>query len=372
MLLLFFSRPAKAQNQVPADSTNLAFLPALAYNSDIGLVAGGILNYFHYREDAAPFYSYTALSALVSTKGLASVSLTYDKTYFLSTTLRLTGDIYLSRLLEDPYFGIGNYTAIPGSMHPEDDFYSFKSLSAGFEFTFRHPLHHLSGGRQLDLTGILTFSYNTPWDTPDTRLIAVEKPTGYDGGRTSGIGTGIIWESRNNEFRPANGRYAEISAVAAQSWLGSSFNNFILKTELRNYLTFHVIRDVTLANRLYIKHTSGQVPYWELAYAGDKETLRGYPLRRFMDDNAAVLNTELRTWLFGFDIMKSEFGGTLFFDTGRSFSNSEPVKNIFKDLKYTFGFGGTASFFTPDFILRADVGFSKEGTGIYFTTGYMF
>ena len=57
---------------------------------------------------------------------------------------------------------------------------------------------------------------------------------------------------------------------------------------------------------------------------------------------------------------------------GRTYPNGESFDNIFNDLKYSYGLGGTSSFFTPDFVLRCDVGFSEEGVGVYFTAGYMF
>lgn len=371
-LLLFFSHTVLAQNKTVSDSTSLAFVPALAYNSDFGLIGGGILNRFHYRQNNSPFYSYISLSGLVSTGGLASVSLTHDKPNLFQSNFRITSEVYTSRLLEDPYFGIGSYHKIPSSTNSTDSFYHFKSLSAGFDVSLRYPLKTNSNGKQLDLLTILRFNYNTPWDNSPQQLISQNQPLGYNGGHSLNFGTGFIWEGRNSEFRPTSGQYLESSIKLGQTWFGSSYNNWIFKTDVRNYFSFYLLREITLANRINFKHTAGDVPYWELAYVGDEETIRGYPSRRFLDENAIFFNTELRTWLFKIDALEAEFGGTLFFDIGRTFPNGEALQTITKDLKYSFGFGGNASFFTPNFVLRTDMGFSDEGVGIYFTAGYMF
>jgi hypothetical protein len=84
------------------------------------------------------------------------------------------------------------------------------------------------------------------------------------------------------------------------------------------------------------------------------------------------MNTELRTWLFDFPTYDVKFGGTLFFDIGRTFSNDTPMQDVIDDLKYTYGLGGTSSFFNENFIFRADLGFSEDGYGLYFTAGYLF
>ena len=42
------------------------------------------------------------------------------------------------------------------------------------------------------------------------------------------------------------------------------------------------------------------------------------------------------------------------------------------NVRYTAGFGGLVSLFSPDFILRVDLGFSEESYGIFFSTGMLF
>ncbi|XWN35967.1 MAG: BamA/TamA family outer membrane protein [Balneola sp.] len=374
LLLLFYSAQLSAQsssNVVVTDSIETAFLPALSFNSDFGFLLGGLVHRFHYKENVEPFYSFTQVAGIISTKGLLSGLVEYDKPYAFNSNNRFISQIYASRFLQDTYYGIGSYQKINDSFNSNNELYSFQSFSFGIDARLRIPFW-VTNKSSLNVLAILNFDYTTPVDNGQDRLIAQEQPLGYYGGRTLHLGTGFIWESRNSEFRPTNGSYIETTTEVGQTWFGSSYNAFIFQTDIRKYISFNLFKEITWANRFYTKNTSGEVPYWKLAYAGDELTIRGYPSKRFLDDNVLLFNTELRTWLFNIDSIGGEFGGTLFFDVGRTYPNGESLENIFNDLKYTFGLGGTSSFFTPDFVLRCDVGFSEEGVGVYFTAGYMF
>ena len=374
LFLLLFAHTSNAQtvtNQ-SSDSTDFAFLPAIAYNSDYGLIGGGISSWYHYKDNIHPFYSYTTIAAIISTKGLLSFDIFYDKPHTFGSEVRMTHELFIGRFFEDSYYGIGNYGKLEDTPDGIPDYYYFRSFSIGYETISRFPLLKGSGFRQLDAKGILNFDYETPWENKNDILFSIEKPTGFEGGRSLYIGGGLIWENRDHEFRPSRGNFAELTIEGGNELWGSSFNTLHLEFDARQYVTFHLLKDVTFANRLYFDHTNGQVPYWKLSYAGGEETMRGYPSRRFIDDNVVLWNTELRTWLFDIKELDSRFGGTLFFDLGRTFPNGASFPEITSDLKYSAGFAGTASFFTPDFIIRCDVGFSEEGTGIYITSGYMF
>lgn len=376
LALIFFSLclvgTSNARQQMPPDSLEFAFLPAIAYNSDFGLMGGGLFNWYHYKDDLLPFNRYVQLIAIASTKGLYTFQFLIDKPKAFGTEFRITNEFYVYRFFQDTYYGIGNYSKLSDPPAGKPDYYSFKSFSFGSDNEIRYPLYKNTSGKQFDIKGVANLKYETPWDNGDDRLITIEEPLGFSGGRTFMLGAGFTWEGRNNEFRPSSGTYAASDLLLSQSIWGSSFNFTQFKFDTRSYFTFHLIKDVTVANRFYLEMTSGEVPYWKLPYVGDEETIRGYASRRFQDDNAFAFNSELRTWLFSVPSIEAEFGGTLFFDLGRSFPNSATLNDITSDLKYSFGFGGTASFFSPNFIIRGDFGFTEEDLGIYFTVGYMF
>ncbi|SMO80763.1 BamA/TamA family outer membrane protein [Gracilimonas mengyeensis] len=362
------------QNTVTvSDSVEYAFLPALAYNSDLGLIGGGIASRYHYKRGVNPFYSYINVNAIASTKGLLSFQLLHDKPQIMDSRLRSTTELYVSRFMENQYYGVGSYQEIEEEPEANPDYYYYKSFSAGFELTLRNPLfYNKETGAQIDIYGLAGFSYRTPWGNPDDRLISEQRPVGIGGSHISELGLGMIWENRNSEFSPTTGTYAKAGFAAGHKLLGSDYDYIMLEGEARTYLSFFLIREITFANKISYTHTSGDLPYWKLSELGGSNTLRGYPENRFLDDNALLLNSELRTWLIEFPEYDIRFGGTLFTDIGRTFHNGAALQSVFNDLRYTFGFGGVSSFFTDDFIMRADIGFSQEGYGIYFTSGFQF
>ncbi len=361
-----------AQNQAVKDSTEYAFLPAIAYDSDLGLILGGIGSRYRYQDGMKPFYSYINTSLIVTTKGLLSFFVAYDKPYFLNTENRLQSETFISRFTGNQFYGIGNYSELPEALVDSAEYYFFNSFSAGAKFTLRKPLFRNINDSQLDVFGVAGFEYQTPWGNDSTQLIIADQPDGIDGAYTTNIGGGLVWEARNNEFNPTKGVYAKAGFQVASTFLGSSSSYFMLETDTRSYTSFTILKEITFANRLLFRNTTGDLPFWKLPDLGGADLLRGYPEYRFRDDNAILLNSELRTWLFEFPSVDVRLGGSLFTDIGRTFPNGESIENIYNDLKYTFGFGATASFFTNDFIMRGDVGFSKEGYGIYFTAGYLF
>src|SRR5690554_694418 len=374
-LILMFSgigNFTKAQDSPLPDTVTHAFLPALGYNTDLGLMGGGLFNRYHYKDNTGPFYSFFSADALASTKGLLTAKVFYDKPTAMNSLMRLTSSVYVSRFLQNQFYGIGNYSKIEDEPQGFPDYYLFKSFSAGFEVALRRPLIRFIDNSQLDILGFMVFDYESPFGNGDDRLIKIHQPLGYGGARTSALGLGIVWESRDSEFAPTRGAFAKSTVEIGQSWLASSYDYFSLKTEVRAYQSFYLLREVTFANRIAFHHTSGEVAYWKLAELGGEDTMRGYPENRFLDNNVLFLNTELRTWLFNFPESDFRLGGILFMDVGRTFPNGASANTFFEDLKYTYGFGGLTSIFTDEFILRIDVGFSDEGYGIYFTAGFMF
>ncbi len=90
--------------------------------------------------------------------------------------------------------------------------------------------------------------------------------------------------------------------------------------------------------------------------------MRGFVLNRFLDRNKILVNTEYR-----FPIWK-KFGGNLLIDTGKVIPSFKDLN--FKNWKINYGWG--LRYYLKNFVVRFDMGFSNEGTGIYFNFGHLF
>ena len=251
---------AQAQQTATIDSTEFAFLPAIAYDSDLGVIAGGIASRYHYRGDMKPFYSFINMYGLITTRGLISVFLEYDKPYIFNSDKRFYSETFISRFTGNQYYGIGNYNKLPDVLTDSSDYYFYNSFSVGFDVMLRKPLISQSVNKQLDVYGKAVFEYETPWGNDPDQLLIADQPEGVDGSHISAIGTGLVWEGRNNEFNPTAGTYMRAGAELGGKLAGNSYNYLLIETDARVYSSFTLLRQITFANRFSFSHTTGTVP----------------------------------------------------------------------------------------------------------------
>jgi len=106
----------------------------------------------------------------------------------------------------------------------------------------------------------------------------------------------------------------------------------------------------------------GTIPQQLLIPLGGSQTLRGFDQGRFIDHTAALTNLELRFPIVG------RLGGLLGLDAGRVWSSTKKLSfdgwhsDLVTGLRYFF----------DTYIVRVDVGFSKESLGIYFNFNHIF
>ena len=360
------------RNIIVTDTVEYAFLPALGYNSDFGLMGGGIMSRYHYKDGIKPFNSYLIVNAVASTRGLFSGSILFDKPGIMTGNERLTTEFYISRFLNDQFYGVGTYMDLNPSIADDQEFYYYESFSFGIESILRHSMNNARSGKTSDVYLLAQVDYHNPVNIEANSFISQMSPLGLEYSGTVSIGTGYIFDSRDSEFDPRRGIYGKAGVRLIKDYTRTTDIFPLVESEFRTYYSFYLIRDITFANRITFEHLTGEAPFGKYPVIGGEETMRGYPENRFIDENALLLNSELRTWLFEFPTYEVKIGGTLFFDISRTFSNDTALQEVFEDLKYTYGLGGTSSFFNENFIFRADLGFSKSGYGLYFTAGYLF
>lgn len=354
--------------EVGADSVTNAVFPVISYNSNEGFVGGAIYNRYDYRGNVRPFNNYLESSALVSSKGFVEVQGTYEQTRTFGRDIRSIANAFFHRYTVDNFFGIGNNTPFSGQLW-EDEYYYFESIGFGLNYKLRRPVYS-DEDSQFDVQAGLGSEYNIPYIKSQQSSFADRMPYGNDGGWVNYLNAGFIWENRDSEFDPHRGNRIEFELRYSPDLI-STYGLATARLELRQY--FYLFNWLTVANKLQARHAGGDIPYWEMSTLGNNETLRGFPLNRFQGNSSIAYTLELRTWLIQFPrAYNLKFGGQLFTDTGRVFTSRDNAADLFEGYKQTFGFGGAMSIFSPDFILRGDMGFSKDMARIYIGIGYMF
>ncbi|HXN86274.1 MAG TPA: BamA/TamA family outer membrane protein, partial [Candidatus Binataceae bacterium] len=132
---------------------------------------------------------------------------------------------------------------------------------------------------------------------------------GIDGGSEVPVQLSLTYDTRDSLEVPRSGGLATIYfGIADRAFLSSvSYTRF--GGELRRY---YAINDkVTLAGHVFVEYnpSGNETPFWSMARLGgqesllvDQETLRGFGTGRFIDNNLAVANGEVRTRVWDRDI----------------------------------------------------------------------
>ena len=358
------------------DSTVTGLIPALSYSTDVGLAGGLIWSKLSYGQQD-PFRQNIAVTALASTKGLAGFNFFLDQPCSFNCVDRLIVNLVGNRFLEDQYYGVFTDKRIELKKNPKR--FEYQSFTFKVNLEYRISTNNLAHKNETlfnSLNGFLStdFQYKTPWSNDDTQLIMLEKPTGYAGAYGFWLGLGGLIDTRDSEFYPRQGWYSKQQVKGSLKSVLSNFTQTLFLSDTRYYQEFKLILPIVFAQRISYQwsNSNANTPYWSYPTLGGEEFLRGYVDNRFLVPQFWATNTELRTWLYESTNYGLKIGGTLFMDSGSFTDGTIASGDWSANVRYTAGFGGLVSLFSPDFILRVDLGFSEEGYGIFFSTGMLF
>ena len=154
--------------------------------------------------------------------------------------------------------------------------------------------------------------------------------TGVEGGRVSGIGPMIYFDSRDSQLYPTSGTYAESSLQYFNKALGSEYRYWRWVVDLRKV---HPIKENQhFVWQAYSEIQAGDPPFFTISQMGGNRRMRGLFEGKFRDKNMAVLQAEYR-WRF-----LPRWGLVGFTGMGNVYSNERPFQ--FKNTIATYGLGG--------------------------------
>jgi len=184
--------------------------------------------------------------------------------------------------------------------------------------------------------------------------------------KTLSILATIRWDSRNNFINPVKGTVLQMDADYAPKL---SFNN---EDYLKLGLTFQNYLPLFEPQIVFASRLVGQiifpdnVPIQLQLPIGGNNTLRGLPQDRYLSASTLIINNEIRFPIWW------RFGGIVGLDVGCTGSTTDYefwnpqlsgwIVNPVLGLR----------FFMDNFIVRFDVGFGSEITGVYFNFGHIF
>jgi outer membrane protein assembly factor BamA len=347
-----------AQEASAGAASNRSFspFPILMYDTDIGFGYGGrvkFVDYFKKKEslDLILFNSTKGERWYVFTFSIPDLEIRQGKRYGLSFDLKAEYDKFLNY----SFYGVG-------AEAPKEDETVLTHETMNFAFTL---------GRGLTSHLVVEAAYVARWIRyTDPR----DGPYQEDLAGLAALGRMFVpylsfilkYDTSDSQIHPTRGFRFILQDDWAANFMGSrnaAFNR--LTMDFRKYQRVFGEKDVFAVRALAQYIGGGNIPLFDHASLGGGNTLtamRGYGLNRFLDRGKFLVNAEYRFPLVW------RLGGNVFCDTGTVWPSLRDID--FGRLAFDAGVG--LRFYMPDFVVRVDVAWSKEGMGLYFNFGHIF
>ncbi|MBP5983967.1 MAG: hypothetical protein KA734_09600 [Fluviicola sp.] len=309
---------------------SFAGTPIFAYDNDVGLRYGAVVNYFKYNDKRSKKFDE---NLFVRFSNSTKKSLQFQSLYETNNLLKQAKVIIEASYLNDKaydFFGFnGDFINYHASLSP-NRFYKINRTHFRLKFDYQRYIN----GPSFRLLAGLTFNkigIDQQGDT--TNLYSIyqslnEIPlTELNGGIIGTAKLGIVFDSRSNQCYCKNGKWLESFVVYAPATKNSTqFSKFVLTFRTFDTLA-HSSFVLTTRTSLQVK-LHGEIPtYFKSNYFDSRQnidglggafTLRGLSRNRIVSDGFALVNLELRKLLTHFSIKKTQidFNLSVFSDNG--------------------------------------------------------
>lgn len=334
------------------ETSDFEIFPILAYDTDIGFGYGlksFFLNFLGVNEsfDVILFNSTKGERWYRFVFSIPDFELRQGKVYPYSFDLVVDYDKWIS----NSFFGVGNNSSFSDrEYYTREPFEISLVLSRGFTSRFVGQL------------GVKYHSIKNHNFTDDSNLAVLPPDLNQGSAIYNSININFRFDSRNSFINPSKGLVFETEAEFAPPILFSnvSFNRF--SGSIQYYAPiFHP--EIVFASRFTFQALNGEdLPVQVLLSIGGNKTLRGYVQDRYLDKVSALFNGEIRFPIYW------RFYGIVGFDAGKVWGDIGKIDLMSWATNPAFGL----RFYMDNFIVRADIGFSKETTGFYFNFGHLF
>jgi len=338
------------------------FGPILDYDSDNGLIFGGGPILYKHGFRTEPYIYRMELNGAYATN-LKSYMLIFNGDFYsLINGVRVLLYMGKTQLSINDFYGFGNETVFD------------KELDRNRYYDVSQDLFIVKPTFEFKTSNLFSFSLGTSYRYSDVTSDAntfMNRYRFYGYGNFSFLGfhSTLKYDSRDNYIYPFKGLYAELYGDYYPKLLNNDYQFGKAGIDLRTYLTTDAISRMTLALRTAGEKVWGTFPFYEAAFIGGSNSLRGFNNCRFGGDASLIGQAELRMKIGTLNfIIPGELGFSLFGETGRVFLKGEDSKRW----HYSYGGGVWMSYLARMFNAGCDIGHSKDGFTFYLTTGFSF
>lgn len=340
--------------------------PDINWNTALG--AGGNFRYLAYPSEDVNWYAVAGGSWNIARK----IDLDYQGGRTHKKWFTYEARLYFERDPTERFFGVGNDSS-EGNQSNYTTQQLFGEAVVGINFTDKLQFSVMERPRWVR---IQRGAFN---NLPDISA-QFPKQKGLGGGSEILTQPVLQYDTRDSVDIPRSGGLYRVFYGIADRRFGSSISYNRFGGEIRQYIP--IGKRVTIAGHLFMEYqpAASEIPFWSLARLGgddselaDQQPLRGYGTGRFVDNNLAVANVEVRTRVYDANLFGTH--GTLeiapFAEAGRvghtlgynpiAIQSLHPVGGV--------GFRGIAEPFVVGYV---DVGWGGEGAAVFSGINYPF
>ena len=317
------------------------------------------LNYYGYRNETV---QYRAIASY-ATKVERQFELGYKNTGAGGGRYILSAEANWFKNAFTRFFGIGNRAPEQNETTYTDRETNIR-LSAGINLEQNFSLLWTERYRDVRVEdGIIP-------DLPQTKLL-FPAVGGVSGAEIFGHRITLLYDTRDNLLTPVKGAYVSHYWEFSQNVIHREENQWARFALDARYLLPHASERMVFVSRLLLdKNFSGGVPFYERPMLGGENTLRGFGLNRFIDDNLFLINLEERIRVTQKRVFDNPIELELapFLDVGR-------VNRYFVSRLTNTQFNpgtGVRLISRPNVVGRVDVAYGKDGSNVFVGLDYPF
>jgi outer membrane protein assembly factor BamA len=376
-MVALLAAPARAEDAdvvTTAPAWHFAAIPLVNYSSDQGIGLGVRGKAQRWTPGATLYGASVELQGMASTGGSQFHFASVDFPSLGEGHWRLDALAGYTRNTAAPYYGIGNHEAAA----TQDAFHSYDEEAPQARLRLRRPLvSHLSAvsGYRLMRVSVRV--------SPDS-LLALDSPTGAQGGPYGELAVGLVWDTRDRELTPRQGVLAELTGRTSQRALGGATPSYGGFASVAAYRA--VGSRVVLAGRAAFDAVAGDVPFDRLQDFGSLVspfylvdgvggglTVRGLLQSEYIGTAKAISNAEVRVQLWDGVFHGEPFGlgAVAFLDAGRVWAPGDRSQLPAAGIHGGLG-SGLRIFWGEYFVLRCDAGYAEGRLRVYADFGHIF
>jgi len=329
-------------------SKKILVLPAIVKSIETGWAFGAAGSYFFKFKN----HKNDTLLRTSNIEALGLYTLHHQELAVLGTNIYFPRERYILRWrntfshFPDRFWGYGDYT--PNSNLEK---YTFTQLFINPQL-IRKVYKSFFLGLSYEFQNVFSIQYNAGG------LFDQENVVGRNGGKVSGAGIVMAWDTRNNSFNSTRGLFVQFSCISFNRLLRTDFVYTAYTLDARKFIKIGK-KDV-LAFQSFSLLNSGNPAYRNMATLGGTDIMRGYYAGRYRDRNSSACQVEYRKHVW------KRFGVVAFAGLGKVAHKITDFN--FQGLKYSLGGGLRFALNRKERInLRVDYGFGLQSSGLYFT-----